>query len=147
METPRIAEGWKPPRRKGNCKKMKRFVVLIALLGGSLVNAQEIEHAPTVEQCRADANLWKAQLEEYKKASETDRLDTTVSHLTIFQLGDRLNEMSQCVEVDQPWNDHSRDYLNLNDSYTDIVNHRYYRYLVRKHLMDDVFREDRQGLR
>lgn len=56
-----------------------------------LVPAFGQDHAPTVEQCRADQRLWNRQL--------TDGTEI-IKSLTYYQLNDRMGEMADCVAVD-----------------------------------------------
>lgn len=49
------------------------------------------DHAPTVEQCRADQRLWLSQ-------SDNPEL---INGLSYYQLNDRMGEMSECVAVDR----------------------------------------------
>lgn len=71
------------------------------------------DHAPTIEQCRADWNLWVYQLTEYNNA-ETARLEsgipdhTELHGLTMAQLAEREQEMRTCAHVDPSKGDPSR---------------------------------------
>src|SRR5262249_29179002 len=44
---------------------VKRFWLLVlVLVSVGIVGSQEVKHAPTVEQCRADQRLWLSKLEQ-----------------------------------------------------------------------------------
>lgn len=49
------------------------------------------DHAPTVEQCRADQRAWSA---DFKGNQQI------IDRLTYYQLSDRMSEMADCVAVD-----------------------------------------------
>jgi hypothetical protein len=70
---------------------MKLNVTLCVFLLSLITSLFGQDHAPTVEQCRADQRLWAAQL---------DGSPETVSSLTYYQLNDRMAEMADCVAID-----------------------------------------------
>lgn len=73
---------------------MKHFVAagIVALITTVAVG-QEVKHAPTVEQCRADQKYgWRSW-----KSQRTVALTKDVSYLELSQWG---HEMSDCREVD-----------------------------------------------
>ena len=44
---------------------MKNFwPLLLLLIPDQLIRAQQVQHAPTIEQCHADQRLWLSKLEE-----------------------------------------------------------------------------------
>lgn len=62
---------------------MKTLALLILVSATALAQ----EHAPTVEQCRADAAVWSAKNADISTPSDKE-------------LWARVREMNQCVEVD-----------------------------------------------
>jgi len=70
---------------------MRYFVLLLLLV--SLLPAQEVKHAPTVEQCHADQRLWLAKIE-----GSQDALPNFVT------LNSWSQEMADCGSID-PAND------------------------------------------
>lgn len=107
------------------------------------------DHAPTAEQCVADMRLWSSQMDDYLIA-ETARIKSgtpdksQVIGLTMTQLNDRASEMVECVAVDPSGQvDYRQEASEYNDAYRD----RFERYIVRHHLMDQVLKEDEEGLR
>ena len=89
---------------------MKAFVFL--LISAATVLAQE--HAPTVEQCRADAAVWSAK-------------DADIKTPTMKELWLRVHEMNQCLAVDpvEAAHEYTFKYLtvcrNIGDEYADRV--------------------------
>jgi hypothetical protein len=76
------------------CAIMNRRVIFVLILFVGLLltgkaQVQEVEHAPTVEQCRADQRLWLSKLE--------DPSGTLPRYLT---LGSWSREMAECRSVD-----------------------------------------------
>ena len=70
---------------------MKNAIPVIILLMASLAMGQEIKHAPTVEQCRADAKVWVDDRHEGRYAPS----------LTMEEMDARGREMHNCVKVDR----------------------------------------------
>lgn len=71
-----------------------KFMVLLAgLCLCSLIlkaQVQEVHHAPTVEQCRADRRLWQSKVEE----------SDVVRYVSYTELYFWLFEMHECKKVD-----------------------------------------------
>lgn len=89
-------------------------ILPLLLLVSTVMLAQE--HAPSVEQCRADAAVWSAK-------------DADVRTPTMKELWARVHEMNQCLKIDpfESAHDLALRYLtvsrNVGDEYTDrIVN-------------------------
>jgi hypothetical protein len=110
---------------------MRYFVPLLLLLGS--LPAQEVKHAPTVEQCRADQRLWLDKLE-----GSADPLPTFVT-LNRWSL-----EMADCGSVD-PAND--TRYYNVRAEITAIQVTRFLDFLARHELFDKFIEEDNAGKR
>jgi len=102
------------------------------------LHAQEVKHAPTVEQCRADQRSWRSKLDQAPVPSG-------VKDASFVELLNWYTEMKDCIRVDP---DHRTDYLatlGLVDTtqYTRLVN-----FLDRHHLTWDQFlAEDAKGKR
>lgn len=56
------------------------------------IQAQEVKHAPTVEQCRADQRLWMSKLEQPNRAGTAN---VSFDHLLAWVV-----EMGDCLDVD-----------------------------------------------
>jgi hypothetical protein len=130
-----------------------RNLILGVLLGFAAlpINQRAVgqDHAPSMEQCVADMRLWSSQMDDYLVA-ETARIKSgspdksQLMGLTMRQLNDRASEMVDCVAVDPSGQvDYKEEASEYNDAYRD----RYERYIVRHHLMDQVLKEDEEGLR
>lgn len=92
------------------------------------------DHAPTVEQCRADKNLW------------WDQFDTreAVSKLSAKKINKRSDEMRDCAVVDEE-NQHS--YLQLAGMFQMEYELRLLDFVTRHHLMAQFVAEDADGKR
>lgn len=67
--------------------RLSKLVGTLAVLGAVSTAAIPQEHAPTVEQCRADAAVWA-------------KADFKIP--TMKELWARCHEMTQCTDVDPP---------------------------------------------
>jgi hypothetical protein len=109
-----------------------RYFVLLLLLVRSLL-AQEVKHAPTVEQCQADQRLWLAKLEGSAGASPDF---VTLEH--------RSQEMDDCISVD-PAN-HAK-YYNVESEILAAQAQRLLSFISRHELYDKFIEEDKAGKR
>jgi hypothetical protein len=125
---------------------------LIKLLVLFLLNVSvegQVQHAPTLAQCRADEHLWTVELTEYYRA-ETDTLTNgTINHsslagISFKELNERAVEMGSCIAVD-PAN--TERYSNVGMGLTAITGDRFGHFLLRHNLMNQFLDEDAAGKR
>jgi hypothetical protein len=114
---------------------------------------QEPQHAPTVQTCRADASLWYSDEMniEYGKAevawlSEKVPNRTAIGRLRLTEVDARAIELAECFQVDTDQNDHYK-YHQAELFYKEVASDRYFHFLVRHNLLEQLMREDKQGLR
>jgi len=112
-----------------------RYFVLLLLLVNSLP-AQEVKHAPTVEQCRADQRLWLDKLE--KSPGSPGTLPD------YWTLHDWDVEMADCRVVDH---DRSLYYDNVSAEISSAQLLRLERFVDRQGLWDKFIEEDKAGKR
>jgi len=67
---------------------MKRILILAGVMAASLSVGQEVKHAPTVEQCRADQRLWLSE-------AEADGANKTLPAISV--INGWTHEMSDCL--------------------------------------------------
>ena len=83
----------------------KLWLLLVIAVSLQPIHAQ-VQHAPTVEQCRADQTLWFSKLSDDAKGEEAEGLREPVAHSISFQ---QLNfwslEMHDCARIDPESND------------------------------------------
>jgi hypothetical protein len=116
---------------------MKRFRLLVlVLVSVSTGGSQEVKHAPTVEQCRADQRLWLSKLEQTGTDGTAD-----VGYKELFGWA---KEMSECEKVDPEL--HNRYYNTLGEASSEQII-RLENFLDRHHLWDQFYAEDAQGKR
>ena len=115
---------------------MKRFwlLVLVCVSFNSL-GSQEVKHAPTVECCRADQQLWLAKLEQPNDGTAT---------VGYNELSGWFREMKDCRKVDP---DSELSYYNTTGEINSELIMRLVRFLGRHHLWDQFLAEDAQGKR
>jgi hypothetical protein len=130
-------------------KRLFASMSVVVLASSPVAVAQE--HAPTLEQCRADVAVWgdlSTQHEytkaEYRYLSSTDPNRTETNKLTIKQIFSRLDEMSDCGKVDaERW----KVYSDTQDFYLHVYQDRMKSFLLRHHLYDQFMKEDDAGQR
>jgi hypothetical protein len=118
-------------------KLMKNFwPMVLALIPFNPIAAQEVQHAPTVDQCRADQRLWLSKLEVPKGAG--------VANVSYKELDGWFQEMYGCESVDPQ---HKIQYFNTWSETTIKQQMRLEDYLNRHRLYDQFVAEDAQGKR
>lgn len=129
---------------------MKAIVVFFAvLLIATCLSAQD--HAPTTEECRADAALWgdREARTEYNESQTAYVRDGTqnktgIARLPYRAISARMNEMIDCTKVD---GQHSDTYDELQKFYFGVIADRWYDFIKRHKLMNQFMQEDEKGMR
>ncbi len=129
----------------------KRYLIGVLLVFSSPVHAKPQQHAPTLETCRADRAVWynSEMSTEYMKA-ETARVSdgmknrTPSAKLPLAEIITRHHEMADCQAVD-PGN--SDAYRAATEFYYGIYTDRCISFIVRHNLMEQLRKEDAEGLR
>jgi hypothetical protein len=142
---------------------MKRIVTLsvafVTLAVGT--NSQEVRHAPTLEVCNAQVNLWIAQMDITRKYGPEVRkvLNTLTSH----QIEDRERLISDCIlaDVDEllavPEGQRAAKAQKVGmrldaadvllSLYSREQRSRYFNFIARRHLLPNFDEEDQAGER
>jgi hypothetical protein len=120
---------------KINWKLTAGVVGLLLLASGG--RTQEVEHAPTVEQCRADQALWLSKLESTPPRQGTADVDLKTLHLW-------FSEMNDCMAVD-PANQFK--YYNTEAEATGERSSREMSFIGRHGLYQQFLDEDEAGKR
>ena len=118
---------------------MKQFWPLVVVfVPFNSASSQEVEHAPTVEQCRADHGLMVSKFEK-----GIDKLDP-ISPVSYKELMKWQVEMIDCRQVDA---ENYSTYRNTAFEIESEMNVRVGRFLERHHLWNQFLAEDAQGKR
>jgi hypothetical protein len=114
-------------------------LALLVVFTGLFAQAQEVKHAPTVEQCRADARLWLAKLEDGNVGMSPHSPDYPT-------LDGWRREMWDCKSVDPDKNqtDYYHDAITEIDA---VQGMRLEDFLDRHGLYDKFIAEDKSGKR
>jgi hypothetical protein len=118
-----------------NAAIMKHVLILAVVLIASLTVGQDVQHAPTVAQCRADQRLWLSEMEEN---------DDSPKLPTFGVLSKRNREMEDCKKIDP--DNHSK-YFNTASEIHPILLMRLMDYLDRHGLRAQFQAEDAAGKR
>jgi hypothetical protein len=90
-------------------KTISRVVILVLSIFVAGANAQE--HAPTLDQCRADRDLWMYQLPKGSTAHE--ELRKTLAGIYSDALLARQVEMTNCMTAIDPMPDEHTDWTSV----------------------------------
>jgi hypothetical protein len=116
---------------------MKRFwPLLLLVIPYQSIHAQEVQHAPTVAQCRADQSLWLSKL-------ETQGL-TDINLVSYNGLHGWVGEMLDCVQVDPQFQ--TRYGSTIGETHA-AMNLRLEKFLTRHNLYNQFLAEDAAGKR
>src|SRR5215831_1922665 len=108
--------------------------LLLAVISFQSVHSQEVQHAPTVEQCRADQRLWFSRLED----------EGSVKDVGYKELRSWGIEMGDCERVDP---DFYIRYSNTGAEIAYAILMRLEHFLYRHNLRYQFYAEDAQGKR
>jgi hypothetical protein len=111
-------------------QKVLLLAFMVVLCASS--RAQQVKHAPTTEQCRADQRLWLDKIEDSGEMQDFETLDGW------------FLEMFECKSVDP---DNVRLYHNVLSEVAATQVLRLERFLQRHDLYDRFIAEDRAGKR
>lgn len=111
-----------------------KLLALAALVFVTAAWSQEVKHAPSIAQCRADQRLW------FSKITDSDSLRAT----SILQLEGWTTVMNDCKEVDA---DNVRPYLDVITLIKGEEAVRLINFVSRHHLTDQFLAEDAAGKR
>lgn len=120
---------------------MKQFwlMVIVFVFFNSLW-AQEVKHAPKVEQCRADQTLWFSKLSDgASNGTMPDTVGASFQQLNFWSL-----EMHDCARIDSESNDL---YYKTSGDAVGTANNRLVHFLDRHNLLSQFLAEDAQGKR
>jgi hypothetical protein len=114
---------------------MKRlWLLVLVLVSVNSLGSQEVKHAPTVDQCRADQQLWLSKIEDF-----------TSSQSVGYELATGWGfVMEGCEKIDP---DHLDRYYNTEVEIAVLRVTRLYRFLERHNMYQQFLAEDAQGKR
>lgn len=116
--------------------KLQLALMALGILFTTLCHAQDMQHAPTAEQCRADIAVWK-------QASKADQLEIPVETLLT-----RANYLFTCHTVlrDAKDYDGSSFATTIRDVYHQHALDKALRFIDRKGLRNQFDHEDAWGV-
>lgn len=111
---------------------MKQAAMVLALFFLIASTSHSQKHAPTAEQCQADALLWSSNPKEQ------------LVKPGVSELSERAQEMSDCAKADPtgPVN-----YSMQAGIYNTAITIRMQHFMARHHLYSQFLKEDKEGLR
>ena len=117
-------------------KKILSVFLLGFYLAASVGAGTQTQHAPTLEQCRADGNLWKP-------TSTTDVVNGPVLYIDLLT---QATEMDQCASA-YPDDKQAASWSLIADIHNSAAQNRLSNFLVRHRLENKFLKEDAAGLR
>jgi hypothetical protein len=111
----------------------KLWLAAVLMTPLQLIHAQEVHHAPTVEQCRADQRLWQSKLQEHDLAN-----------VGYKELDSWFDELVACRPVDP---NNEKRYFDTAFSVIGQQFGRHLHFLYRHNLYGQFLAEDAQGMR
>src|ERR1700687_389322 len=110
----------------------------------------EIKHAPTLQSCSADLNLWSAQIPNWPDPSP-EQLHEGVKTLTVEEMSRRVLYLSDCIKahpvLQRSKPDEPPTYFSLFMFYNGESGDGYLNFLVRHNLFFKFKQEDETGKR
>jgi len=110
----------------------------------------EPKHAPTLQSCIADVNLWSSQIPGFPDAT-LDQVRSGTKGLTMHEISVRVSSISDCVVgypmIEQGQNRSPSAATTLIMYYDDELEIRYSNFLMRHNMLDTFNDEDQAGVR
>ncbi|MFI5071585.1 MAG: hypothetical protein ACHP8A_11910 [Terriglobales bacterium] len=129
---------------------MRLAISVWILCIAAIATAQDVKHAPTLESCVADTNLWSSQIPGFPFPTP-DQLQGGTKSLTVRELKGRGNYLVDCISAyPQQLYDARKGTMptaQLSMDYDSITGLRYAHFIVRHHLWDEFESEDQAGER
>ena len=111
---------------------------------------QEPKHAPTLQSCTVDLNLWTAQIPGWPNSSAEQAREGTKA-LTFNEMGARIASLNDCVSAYPTLNRARAGELSMPFSLVGIYHgetaERYFDFLDRHNLLVKFIQEDEAGKR
>jgi hypothetical protein len=115
-----------------------------------------VEHAPTPEQCRADANVWGLPNPDLSTNPFLSDKDEVVDYATVVAVEPNLSaktletrnaELSRCIKTDTGFFNMRPRYIEANRAYAMAELMRMEHFMQRHKLISQFYAEDEQGKR
>jgi hypothetical protein len=106
----------------------KLWLLLVMVTPLQLIHAQEVKHAPTVEQCHADAS--------------SAPVDASSAPVSYKEMSSWISEMGQCMNVDI---DNFEQYLHAQDALLNLQLERIQNFVRRHNQWNQFIAEDAHG--
>jgi hypothetical protein len=122
---------------------MKRLWLLRAIAFPLQSIYVQVQHAPTVEHCRADQKFWFSKINDDAKAEEAEGLREPVAHsISLQQLNFWSLKMHDCARIDP---ESKNLYYKTSGDAVSAANNRLLHFLDRHNLLSQFLAEDVQG--
>ena len=130
---------------------MKSLAALTLITAAFITPApQEVKHAPTLQSCTADLNLWTSQIPGWPKPS-TEQIREGTKTLTVKEMQEREAYIGDCAsaypEINRAKNDGVSTGFYLIMAYDIEIEERLFGFLRRHSLLDKFTAEDEAGKR
>ncbi len=130
---------------------VKTILLLTSLFAlAALAVSQEIKHAPTLESCNADLDLWTSQIPGFPTSTREQDQDGTKG-LTVAETTGRLSYLDECSRAYPVLNKNRTGELSelfsLELIYVQEIQRRHLHFLSRHGLTAKFYEEDEAGKR
>jgi len=130
---------------------MKNSLVVLVLAMSLATVAQQTEHAPTLESCVADLNLWEFEMHGWPNPSSAQEREAT-KRLTFDQINHRVISLAECMDAHpglakNKGPDSANESLTLADIYNAELQLRLSNFIDRHGLTQKFMDEDAAGKR
>ena len=126
-----------------------RRLLIVVFAGSFVAISQEVKHAPTLEQCTADMNLWAGEIPGWPAVSA---VQNGTRALTVKDMGERMRYIHDCGSAYPSLHKGTDpDKLPLPQSlisaYEGEIRNRLLDFVERHGLLDKFRQEDQAGKR
>lgn len=127
-----------------------QLAIGVALFALATVFSQEVKHAPTIQSCIGDINLWSSQIPGFPEPSY-DQVRSGTKALAMREIDGRLRSLGDCVNaypaLGKGTSGNLSAVMSLSSYYSDEEQARYLDFLVRHGMLNKFNEEDDAGQR
>lgn len=127
--------------------KHATFLAISVIALSAFVVPQDIKHAPTLDSCTADVNLWSSGMASH---SAHQMLEATKS-LTVHEMEERIVQLGDCYgaypALRQTRVEELPVTIALQETYQEAIYERLFNFLARHNLSAEFQKEDEAGTR
>jgi hypothetical protein len=130
--------------------RTSQLIVATVLAASFFSISEDVKHAPTLQSCVGDVNLWSSQISNFPEPN-VDQLRNGLKPLTIHEIEGRTKSLGDCVNaypvLGKERNGDLSAAMTLSSFYDSEMQMRYFDFIYRHGMLSKFTEEDDAGQR